>query len=309
MGMTDNTKSLIKAISINDMQTARKCAVACLSEDTTAKNAAFVSKYKPILERTASMMQLPPNLTHKLIALDMASIFREDRYYLTNDAKQIAEHILKMKKASSILAGLQLHYLNATMLYGKSGTGKTTLAKYIAYRMKLPYIYLNFSQIIDSYMGKTSNSLHYAFDFVKQNACVFVLDELDAIAIRRSNSSDQGVDGEMNRITITLMQELDSLPNDVILIGATNRIDRIDEALLNRFPFKREILVLSDEEKYAMVEQFLSTVDVLTDVQKEKIKTAAVKLDSQREIVNAMIQHIAEFVCCEDVFEEGESHE
>lgn len=297
MGLTDNAKHLIRALSENDIQKAKRSAIACLSEDTTAKNADFVKRYKPILMNEASMIELPPNLKYKVEALDMSNIFRDDRYYKTEETQKIVDDIIKMRSVSAELSSMQIPYLNATMLYGESGTGKTTLAKYVAYKLKLPYIYLNFSQIVDSYMGKTSSSLNHIFNFVKSTPCVFVLDEIDAIAIRRSHSSDTGVDGEMNRITITLMQELDKLPNDVVLIACTNRIDRIDEALLNRFPKKKEIKKFDENDKYAMIEQYLSTIDIKDKTEYDKLKTSIIavttNINSQREITNAIIQEYA----------------
>lgn len=297
MGLTDNAKHLIRALSENDIQKAKRSAIACLSEDTTAKNADFVKRYKPILMNEASIIELPPNLKYKVEALDMSNIFRDDRYYKTEETQKIVDDIVKMRTVSRELSSMQIPYLNATMLYGNSGTGKTTLAKYVAYKLNLPYIYLNFSQIIDSYMGKTSSSLNQVFNFVQSNPCVFVLDEIDAIAIRRSHSSDTGADGEMNRITITLMQELDRLPNDVVLVACTNRIDRIDEALLNRFPKRIEIKPFNEDDKHAMINQYLSTIDIKDKNEYDKLRTkiiaATIDIDSQRDIINTIIHEYA----------------
>lgn len=297
MGLTDNTKHLIRALAENNLQKAKQSAIACLSEDTTAKNADFVKRYKPILMNEASIIELPPNIKYKIEALDMSTVFRDDRYYKTEVIEDTVSHIMKMRSVSSELASMQIPYLNATMLFGDSGTGKTTLAKYIAYKLNLPYIYLNFSQIIDSYMGKTSSSLNLVFNFVQSNPCVFVLDEIDAIAIRRSHSSDSGADGEMNRITITLMQELDRLPNDVVLVACTNRIDRIDEALLSRFPKKIEIKNLTEDQKLEMINQYISTIDIKDTEERDKLERniilATNKTNGQRDIVNAIINEYA----------------
>lgn len=299
MGLTNNTKQLIRALTENNVQKAKQCAIACLSEDTTAKNADFVKRYKPILMNEASIIELPPNIKYKVEALDMSTVFRDDRYYKTEVIEDTVNHIMKMRSVSSELASMQIPYLNATMLYGDSGTGKTTLAKYIAYKLNLPYIYLNFSQIIDSYMGKTSSSLNLVFNFVKNNPCVFVLDEIDAIAIRRSHSSDSGADGEMNRITITLMQELDTLPNDVVLVACTNRLDRIDEALLSRFPKKIEIKNLTEDQKLDMIDQYISTINIKDAEERDKLKRNIIiainknKISGQRDIVNTIVNEYA----------------
>ena len=294
MGMTDNTKMLIKAISENNLPAARKCAIACLSEDTTAKNKNFVNRYKPILENSASVIELPSNLKYKLIALDLQDSFREDRYYLSKNAKEVYDEIFLKRKVSEKMESLGIRYLNSTLLYGLSGTGKTTFAKYVAYKFQLPYIYLNYSQIIDSYMGKTSSTLNLAFNYVRANPCVFVIDEIDAIAIRRTSSTDSGSDGEMNRITITLMQELDNLPNHVILIAATNRRDRIDEALLRRFTLKKELTIPSDTEKAEMIAQYMSTVPF--DLPLSSVKAITAAASTQNDVVDKINIELAKLI-------------
>ena len=295
MGMTDNTKALIKALCANDYRRARMCAIACMSEDETQKNASFVNKYKPILLNEASVIELPSNLKYKLEALDMQQVFRDDRYYKTKETLDIANEIAKISKASDILASKQIPYLNATLLYGVPGTGKSMLAKYIAYTMKLPYVYVNFAQLINSNMGGTSNSLNLAFEFAKRTPCIFVIDEIDAIAVKRSENSNQGTDGEMNRITITLMQEFDRLLNSTILVACTNRVDRIDEALLDRFNLKKELKLPSEQEKAEMIEQYLSTIEISSD-NYDDIFSKAMKGKSQREIINLIIKEYADII-------------
>ena len=291
-GMTSNTKQLIKALSENDIYQAKRCAIACLSEDETQKNADFVRKYKPILLNESSVIALPSNLKNKIETLDLSLTFRDDRYYKTNETLEISEEIRKMSVAGDKLASLQIPYLNATLLHGESGTGKTMLAKYVAYKMGLPYMYLNFSQVINPYMGTTSATLNLIFEYVKRTPCVFVIDELDAVAIRRSQSDSQGSDGEMCRITITLLQELDNLPNNTILIACTNRIDRIDEALFNRFTQVREIKSLSVYEREAMVSQYLDTLELSID-DRHKLTEIVKNESNQRKIINTLIKGYA----------------
>lgn len=294
-GMTSNTKQLIKALSENDIYQAKRCAIACLSEDETQKNADFVQKYKPILLNESSVIALPSNLKNKIEALDLSLTFRDDRYYKTNETLEISEEIRKMSIASDKLASMQIPYLNASLFYGESGTGKTMLAKYVAYKMGLPYLYLNFSQVINSYMGGTASSLNLVFEYVKRTPCVFTIDELDAVAVRRSQNSNQGSDGEMNRITITLLQELDNLPNNTILIACTNRIDRIDEALLSRFTQVREIKPLSMHEKEAMVSQYLDTLE-LGIYDRNKLIDSVKDESNQRKIINTLIKEYANII-------------
>ena len=77
---------------------------------------------------------------------------------------------------------LQIPYKTATLLYGPPGTGKTMFARYIAFKKALPFCYLNFSRIIDSYMGSTAKNIAKAFAYASSNPCIFMLDEVDTIS-------------------------------------------------------------------------------------------------------------------------------
>jgi len=293
MGLTDNQKRLIQAVSQNDIQSAKKCAIACVTEDTTAKNKMFCNKYRQILESSGSnMMELPYNLKNILCVEDVSNSFKEGRYYLSDREKIVFENIVRMKKVNEKLMEMGISYLNSTLLYGESGTGKTTFGRYVAYKMGMPFCYLNFSSLVDSYMGNTSKNISKAFNYVISNPCVLMLDEIDCISIERSNSSDGGSSAEMARVTITLMQEFDKLTNDIIVLGATNRIDRIDKALLRRFTVKHEVKSADDSEKTRIGEKFLMDVDMsFTYGEIDKI---AQKSKNQSEMISNLIQVVAQ---------------
>jgi SpoVK/Ycf46/Vps4 family AAA+-type ATPase len=119
-----------------------------------------------------------------------------------------------------------------------------------------------------------------------------MLDEIDCISIRRSDTgSSGGSGGEMARITITLMQEFDKLPNDVVVIGATNRKDRVDEALLRRFSLKHEVVVLNNEEKSAMVNKYLS--DVKMSFSEDEVLELTKNNKNQAILLNELIRLIS----------------
>lgn len=306
MGLTSNQQQLIRAIAENNLKDAKKCAIACVVEDTTQKNKWFCSKYKQILESFGSnMIELPYDLKNVLCVEDVSNSFKEGRYYLSDREKTVFENIVRMKKVNDRLMGIGISYINSTLLYGESGTGKTTFGRYVAYKMGLPFCYLNFSSLVDSHLGGTSKNIDKAFNYVISNPCVFMLDEIDCISIRRSCGRDGGPDGEMARVTITLMQEFDRLTNDIVVIGATNRMDRIDEALLRRFSMKHEIKPLERDERKELVCKFLK--DVNMDFLYKDIIPAIEESNNHSMLINELVRMISQKIYVEIMEHENEN--
>lgn len=288
--MNDLDRRLIESVCRNDLQSAKKIVKIILEQDKTQKNRMFVNRYLTMLNNSAmNLMELPADLKNLLIMEDVSVSFNENRYYLSNREGEVVKKILKLNKASQRLAEIGVNYINSTILYGESGTGKTTFGRYIAYKMGIPFAYLNFSRVVDSYLGSTQKNISKVFDHVKQQKCVFMIDEIDAIGMRRRDSKEVG---EMSRIVISLMQNLDTLTSDVVLLGATNRLDIIDEALLRRFTTKHEVKRPSKQERYEMASKFLADVDF--DYNDEWLIGICERDNTQAGLMNELVEALVE---------------
>lgn len=288
--MNDLDRRLIESVCRNDLQSAKKIVKIILEQDKTQKNRMFVNRYLTMLNNSAmNLMELPADVKNFLIMEDVSVSFNENRYYLSNRESKVVEKILKLNKASQRLAEIGVNYINSTILYGESGTGKTTFGRYIAYKMGIPFAYLNFSRVVDSYLGSTQKNISKVFDHVKQQKCVFMIDEIDAIGMRRRDSKEVG---EMSRIVISLMQNLDTLTSDVVLLGATNRLDIIDEALLRRFTTKHEVKRPSKQERYEMASKFLADVDF--DYDDDWLIGICERDNTQAGLMNELVEALVE---------------
>jgi hypothetical protein len=130
------------------------------------------------------------------------------------------------------------------LLYGPPGTGKTLLASHIAATLQRPFYIARLDSVISSRLGETAKNIRGIFEFVPARNAVLFLDEMDAIAKLRDDRNELG---ELKRVVNTVLQGLDSLPNDVVTIGATNHSHLLDPAIWRRFPYKIE-LGLPDED-------------------------------------------------------------
>ncbi|MFO7990806.1 MAG: CDC48 family AAA ATPase [Thermoplasmata archaeon] len=135
------------------------------------------------------------------------------------------------------------------LLYGPPGTGKTLLAKAIANESQANFISVKGPEILSKWVGDSEKAVREIFKKARQAAPTIVfLDELDALAPERSLSEDEGV---TSRIVNQLLTSLDGveLNTGIVVLGATNRPDRVDPALLRAGRFDQMIMIgVPDED-------------------------------------------------------------
>ncbi len=136
------------------------------------------------------------------------------------------------------------------LLYGPPGTGKTLLAKAVAHETNAAFIHVVGSELVRKFIGEGAKLVRDLFKMAREKAPAIVfIDEIDAIGAVRTEALTSG-DREVQRTLVQLLAEMDGFkPLDgVAILGATNRIDILDPALLRPGRFDRIIEVpLPDE--------------------------------------------------------------
>lgn len=292
MGMTLNQLNLVRYVAENNLQAAKKAALLCCSEDTTQKNHHAVTRYKTLLQSGGmNMIELPLNISQFATMEDLTTTYLENRYFLTDDEKDLFCLIKDMNEVSLQLMEKKIPYLNATLLYGESGVGKTAFSRYVAYKLEMPYLYVNFSKMIDSYLGGTAKNLTALFNFINQQKCVVMLDEMDSLAVKRAYGTDN-CSAEVSRSTTCLLQLLDAVTNDHVIIAATNLMEDIDKAVIRRFTEKHEMKRLNAQENEQFIRQYLEDAGFRYD--EDSVKAYAAGDHSQAEIMTHMTRCIAD---------------
>jgi transitional endoplasmic reticulum ATPase len=130
------------------------------------------------------------------------------------------------------------------LLYGPSGTGKTLLAKAVATESGVNFISVKGPELLSKWVGESEKGVREVFRKARQAApCVVFLDEVDSIAPSRGSSlGDSGVTERMVSQILTELDGLESL-KDVVVLGATNRADMVDPALLRPGRFDRMLYI------------------------------------------------------------------
>ncbi len=183
--------------------------------------------------RGVSLGKLPVDHDSRLNTVDISHPDVNQIELILPDAiqQQISEFIEGVKHHDELSrAGVDIP--NRVIIYGPPGTGKTQTARWIAATLGLPLLTTRCDTLVSSLLGQTSRNLRQVFDYAQQMPCVLFLDEFDALAGARGNERDVG---ELQRVVIALLQNMDALPTSTILIAATNHDQLLDPAIWRRF--------------------------------------------------------------------------
>lgn len=204
--------------------------------------------------------RVPDDIRDYLVVEDVSD-FPIDKYYFSDREKELFDYIVQNRKVAETFEKTGIKYLNATLLFGKSGTGKTTYGRFVAHKLNLPFAYLNFATVISAEYGGTSKNIGKIFDFINGKNCVFMLDEIDCVTRSRQTSGEIG-SMENSRITITIMQELDKIANTSIILGGTNMARTLDPALVRRFTIIHEVQRFNTKEMKEFIIKFLDNIKI-----------------------------------------------
>ena len=160
---------------------------------------------------------------------------------LGDTVDQVREMIELPLKHPELFARLGIDPPKGVLLYGPPGTGKTLLARAVANETNAHFLVINGPEIMGRYYGESEERLRSVFEEASENApAIIFIDEIDSIAPARDETGETE-----RRVVAQLLTLLDGLEarGNVVVIGATNRPDALDEALRRPGRFDREIVI------------------------------------------------------------------
>lgn len=192
---------------------------------------------------------------------------------IDSEKQELAE-IVDFLKNKDKYKNLGARVPRGVLLSGQPGTGKTLLARAIAGEANVPFFAASGSDFSGIIVGLGVAKIKEIFEMAKRNApCILFIDEIDAIGQKRSTHSynDQDREQTLNQLLI----EMDGFANDtgIIVIGATNRVDMLDQALLRPGRFDRQVYIeLPDMSgRREILDLYAKKVKIASDVNLQDI--------------------------------------
>lgn len=204
-----------------------------LEQFLRTKTARSTSPLRRLVPPTSSSQPVPVDDESRLSLL---RVFHDapdrEQPLLSADLAEALGQLLQERGQIKHLLSKGLTPTRSAIFVGPPGVGKTLTARWLAAQLQVPLYILDLTAVMSSLLGRSGSNLRAAIDFAKRVPCVLLLDEIDAIAKRRSDDTDVG---ELKRLVTVILQEVDGWPTTGLLLAATNHPDLIDPALWRRF--------------------------------------------------------------------------
>ncbi|MFX1323536.1 MAG: proteasome-activating nucleotidase [Promethearchaeota archaeon] len=213
---------------------------------------------------------LPTNLDPIIKGMELIDsipdISYDDVGGLEEQIQEVRETVELPLKKPDLFSKIGIEPPKGILFHGPPGTGKTLLAKAVAHETEATFIRVISSELVQKFIGEGARYIREIFELARQKApTILFIDELDAIAAERMEDATSG-DREVQRTLMQLMAELDGFDNrgDIKFIGATNRADILDPALLRpgRFDRSIEFPIPNEEARKAIFKIHLKPLNI-----------------------------------------------
>ena len=259
--IADRTPGFVRADLAALVREAALRAAARASEDGKA----------PVLtqeDMVGALSVIRPLSRSSTEELSVGSITLDDVGDMVTTKQALTEAVLWPLQHPDTFARLGVDPPRGVLLYGPPGVGKTFVVRALASSGRLSVHAVKGAELMDKWVGSSEKAVRELFRRARDSApSLIFLDEIDALAPRRGQSIDSGV---TDRVVAALLTELDGIEplRDVVVLGATNRPELIDPALLRPGRLERLVFVESPDAdaRYEILKTAAKSVPLAKDV-------------------------------------------
>ncbi len=239
MSTVNELTDLFRAISMKDWPSVETAANAIVSsQDDKGHHAAARTLRGALVSSNGVSRRHPLNGESPIVTgavnalLPLREVIDLADVRLRPKARDELQKVIREWQHRDRLLACKLEARHRLLFHGPPGCGKSMTASALGTALGLPVYVVRFDAIITSYLGQTAVNLRQLFQFAERDPCVLLIDELDALGRRRGDRMDVG---ELDRIVIALMQELEHSHPTGLVIATCNLPDELDRALWRRF--------------------------------------------------------------------------
>lgn len=229
---------LFRAIAEQDWQSAMQLARTVAGDEEKKGHRSAAQALRGSLNPNAKAVGNPPSShggTTSILSTALQQInqgFRLGDIVLSQKTRKALEAIILEWRNRHRLQAAGLRPRTKLLFHGPPGCGKSMTAGALGGELGIPTFVVRFDAVIGAFLGQTALHLRELFRYAELEPCVLVFDEIDALGKQRGNPLDVG---ELDRIVIALMQELEHCDVQGLIVATTNLEKNLDKALWRRF--------------------------------------------------------------------------
>jgi SpoVK/Ycf46/Vps4 family AAA+-type ATPase len=276
MAQADILVDLIKAAKGGDQVSLQKAAES-LIQDERAKGHRVLAERLSRSIRPEGYMPSKSSVVrplafasgpHKDLVHEIAPERSMASLMLADDIKEQLLELVQEQQRVELLHSYNLKPRHRVLVAGPPGNGKTTLAEALAFELMYPLVVVRYETLVGSYLGETAARLKNVFDFVKTQRCVLFFDEFETLGKERGDSHETG---EIKRVVSSLLLQIDSLPDYVVVVAASNHPELLDKAVWRRFQLKIELPLPTRAQLVQFIDEFQTKSNVTFGLASETI--------------------------------------